>query len=122
MTIESSSRSAVRVTTATSWYMQKMKSLTGESDEGEVSSFVGLTDGKTTTVAGFGYLLDNFICTKQLSGYPGERDNVSILSHDNYKDCKLKLMRFGQSFENMPYDASTRKCNINAYFFTKSME
>ena len=68
-----------------------------------------ITDGKTTTVSGFGYLIETFICTKQLSGYPGQNENVSLVSDENYRESKLQLMRFDQTFENMPYDASKRK-------------
>ena len=68
-----------------------------------------ITDGKTTTVSGFGHLLETFIRSKQLSGYAGQNENVAVLSDDNYATSNLKLMCFDQTFENMPYDASKHK-------------
>ena len=72
-----------------------------------------VADGKNAIVSGFGYLIDNFIRTKQLAGYPGQEENVSVLADANYNEAKLKLMRFDQTFDKMPYDASKRKCSIS---------
>ena len=75
-----------------------------------------VTNGEDTIVSGFGYLIDNFIRTKQLSGYPGQTVNVSVLSDENYENATLKLMRFDQTFDKMPYDASKRKIMSLIYF------
>ena len=75
-----------------------------------------ITNGNTTTVARFGHLIDMFIRTKQLSGYPGQNDNIAVLSDDNYSTSTLKLMHFDQTFENMPYDAS--KCKTTWFSAT----
>ena len=107
-TAESSTKSAVRVTVATSRCIVRRNQLQGQ-DSDKVSSFVMLSNGEDTVVSGYGYLIDTFIRTKQLSGYPGQNENVSVLSDVDYKESKLKLMRFDQTFDKMPYDASKRK-------------
>ena len=117
-TVESSTKSDVRVTVATSRCTVKRNQLEGKEFD-KVASFVMVTNGEDTTVSGFGYLIDNFIRTKQLSGYPGQNENVSVLADDNYQDSKLKLMRFDQTFDKMPYDASKRKL---IWYFFKSIE
>ena len=91
--------------------MSKRKELVKDYDVqgGKISSFCMVTDGKTTMFGGYGNLLENFIKNKQLCGYPGDEHEVSTVFEDNYEKAKLKLMRFDQSFENMPYDASHRK-------------
>ena len=96
------------MTVATSRCTVKRNDLQGINSD-KVSSFVIVTNGEDTVVSGFGYLLDNFIRTKQLSGYPGQNENVSVLSDEDYQASKLKLMRFDQTFDKMPYDASKRK-------------
>ena len=111
-TIESSTKSAVRVTVATSRYRRRRNEIQGNASHDEIASFVMVTDGQTAIVSGFGYLIDNFIRTKQLSGYPGQDANVSVLADDNYGSAKLKLMRFDQTFDKMPYDASQRNALI----------
>ena len=114
-TIESSTWNAIRVTIATSRYTVRRDRLQNDGSAGEVASFVMITDCKTTTVSGFGHLIETFIHMKQLSGYSGHNKNVAVLADDNYGQAKLKLMRFDQSFENMPYDASKRKCILLAF-------
>ena len=97
-TIESSAQNAIRVTIATSRYTCHRNQLqAAASSSGEVASFMMITDGKTTTVSGFGHLIDTFIHTKQLSGYCGQNKNVAILSDENYGTAKLKLMCFDQT-------------------------
>ena len=115
MTIESSTQNAICVTVATSRYTVQRDQLQHEGSGGEVASFVMITDGKTTTISGFGHLLETFIRTKQLSSYSGHNENVAVLSDDNYAQAKLKLMHFDQSFENMPYDASKLKCILLSF-------
>ena len=108
-TIESSKWNTVRVTIATSRYMVHRNGVQSDAEAGQVASFIMITDGNTTTVLGFGHLIETFIRTKQLSGYSGQNENVSLVSDENYRDSKLQLMHFDQTFENMPYDASKRK-------------
>ena len=107
-TIQSSSRTSIHVTIATARYLVKRNEILGDSS-GQIASFCMVTDGKTTTFGGHGHLIESFITNKQLSGYVGEDENVSKVFDTNYETAKLKLMRFDQSFENMPYDASRRK-------------
>ena len=71
-----------------------------------------ITDGTSTSVAGHGDLFNNFLATKQLTGYIGNNDQISTIFDDNYKNARLKLVRFDQSFQHLSYDVRIRECII----------
>ena len=108
-TIESSTKTAVRTTIATSRFTAKRNELDSRRLKGLAGSMIMLSDGEFATVGGHGDLFERFLQTKQLSGYPGEKSPVVSILDDNYTDADLKLMRFDQTYDKLPYDASSRK-------------
>ena len=63
-----------------------------------------LNDGKQTTISGFGELFDRFLKTRKLTGYSGEKEDFTHFFDPNYKTAKLRILKFDQTYENMPYD------------------
>ena len=113
-TIESSTKTAIRVTISTSRYTAKKNEIVGSTKE-TVGSVVILNDGKQTTVGGYGNLFEKFLKTKKLDGYTGQMEPFTSFSDPNYDHAKLKVMKFDETYHKMPYDARSRKCAINDF-------
>ena len=80
---------------------------------GDNSYFKGsvsmVSDGSKTSVSGCGSLFTNFLATKHLFGYVGEHDQFSTIWDVDYDSSILQIIRFDQSFKDMPYDVRQRK-------------
>ena len=68
-----------------------------------------VSDGEKTFIGGEGELFEEFIEFRQLRNYPGQGSPVATVSDVNYTSAKLCMVRFDQSFINLPYDARRRE-------------
>ena len=67
-----------------------------------------ISDGDKTFFGSEGELFEEFIHTRQLTGYIGEGQAIASVQQQNYPTAQLAMVRFDQSFKSMPYDA--RRC------------
>ena len=112
MKYESTIYSSVRETVCASRFVDKLKEegLLGESSTlFRKGSFAMISDGEKTFVGGEGELFEEFIHTRQLTGYVGEGQPIRNITHSNYTSSQLAMVRFDQSFKSLPYDARRRK-------------
>ena len=79
-----------------------------------------MNDGKKTTVAGNGELFDNFVTTKQLSGYGADGAQFATVDDPNYKSARVRIMRFDQAFQYLPYDVRVRKLHFIFTYLQKN--
>ena len=108
-TIDSSKRTAVRVTIATARYLERKQELYSSGCKKSISSMVLINNGDSTTIGGCGEMYDNFLKTKELKCFHENEGDFTSYLDPHYASAKLKVMKFDESYDNMPYDASTRK-------------
>ena len=68
-----------------------------------------VSDGCHSVFGGSGELFEEFLRTRQLKNYAGEGEKLAFITDDNYAESKLKVVRFDQTFDKLPYDASARE-------------
>ena len=105
--VESSMRTAARSTVATCRYMQKKKEIQNGSTGG-IGCLVVVHDDDQTTVAGEGKIYEDFISKHEVNDYPGKNEEFIFKPNPTYNVAKLRVMKFAETFVNMPYDASKR--------------
>ena len=113
-TIESSALTAICKAIATVRHIEHRNSLL-HANNSKVGCFSMISDGNQAIFGGKGEMYDEFVKTKMLKNYPGEEEEVAFHTDDDYQDAKLKIIRFDQTFDRLPYDASDRKYCINVY-------
>ena len=80
-------------------------------------AFVMITDGDKTFFGGEGQLFEEFLNTRTLSGYVGESQPISKVTHQNYTTAQLAMVRFDQAFKGVPYDARRREFLFKVFYF-----
>ena len=112
---ESAINSGVRTTVSAGRYAQKFvkKFKTEEpfkfNNTSATGSFFMSSNGEQTIVGGCGTLLQNFLDSGNLSGYVGQGQKVSTVDNVDYYAAPIRLLRFDQSFSNLPYDVTFRE-------------
>ena len=102
----------MREKVAANHYVEKLKEeglLANPNSPFAKGSFVMITDGDKTFFGGEGQLFEEFLHTRQLTGYVGEGQPISTVTHQNYTSAPLAIVRFDQAFKRVLYDAHRRK-------------
>ena len=115
-TIFGSLRTAIRTVIATSRYMAKKQEVLKSDEHLPIGSLSIISDGSQATVGGYGELYDNFIKTKQLLGYPGEKGDFTEFDSPDYDSAPLRTMRFDETYADMPYKVTSRKFWKKCYY------
>ena len=68
-----------------------------------------ISDGYHSVLGGSGEIFEEFLRSRELKNYAGEGEELSFHTDENYSDAKLKVVRFDQTFDKLPYDASDRE-------------
>ena len=111
--------SSVHETVAATCYAEKLRKeglFANANCNFAKGAFVMVTDGDKMFLGSEGQLFEEFLQTRQLSGYVGEGQQIARVHQANYTSEQLAMVRFDQSFRCLPYDA--RRCK---HFLKKSL-
>ena len=70
--------------------------------------------GNGCRIGGMGNIFDNFIDSKELSGYTGEGSKFASVEDDDYEDAVVQIVRFDQTFKRSCYDVT--RGNFKIFF------
>ena len=103
--------SSVCETVAASRYCKKLQGegLLGANNQFAKGSYIMISDGEKTFFGGEGQLFQEFLYSRQLTGYVDTGQAVATIKQPNYSDAQLAMVCFDQSFKTLPYDASKHK-------------
>ena len=96
-TIQSSTKSAVRVCIATSRYIKKKEELCGILNKSK-GALVVICNGDHATVGRHGELLDQFLKIKHLLGLCAKEDKVAYFGDENYETAPVRIMSFAGTY------------------------
>ena len=113
MQYDSAVLAAVNNTVAASKLYDKLMTLNDidrESGQHVTGSFVVISNPKKSVVDGTGELFQQFIETKHICGYAGEKDKIAFPKDSNYDVANFRVITFEKSLGHLRTDL--RQCNF----------
>ena len=100
-------REGVAATRVADFYNQKMSEL--GKIFGPTGCVVAVESGGQCTISGSGQIFDNFLLTGKIKHHSGYGREPVKFYEENFDKAPYRLMKFDQTFDNMPYDCRKSK-------------